>query len=861
MKITMTGIADGNRHWLNGNPRSQRKRHMRNNLLIALLPIVAWGQASTVNYSTMYVGGVDPTGLQSSIATWLSTRINPVLLTYGTNLPTGLASHFYAYTEGTCLVPNDATIPASGGSGMYALRDAIVVPNGYNLESMFLHHSVDFKYPANNWNGITEFDAYDINSSNGLKINGVLNYNGSTYADVTVASYTGGATTVTNTLYVGSVMPFDQANFTITTGQTGGTVAYNYWNGSAWTAIPSLTDGTSSMSTSGQVYWPPPSNWAITAVNGSKTKYWFQIVIGGSPSVNVKYSKVLGDDWSVSSAGTNTRGWDASNADGHHINIGTPLEYDPTPPSNATAHFPAQARMPCPSYNLYAMHNDSYIVSSVRAWSTWLNYKAKNSPCVASSQCGGIMFDDFALLAPPTGGTSLAVTSPTGNLLTYYDDNQSSTLLAERQAQLTQTVANMHTALGPGFKVGGNNNSGSILSLLDFSYVESSRYNTWEENTGPGSTETSNVYGYPDPQGFGYATFDNFLTANNSTNSQGYMLLYGLPVSGLNPGSVSAIYQPSWHEWDKGNREPIAALAFYFIGKNSNTGFAYYNLGNFFSSYSQSDTVLVYAAPTTLAASIGPVAAGSNTIQLTSAAGCSSSNANVVLSGKSYQGGETIAGGTVSGNNFTTTNAIYNAHTVGDVAYCITSERQSQLGTPVAVNNVWAWGPWFPARAVNIGIPNTGGLNGGVRITPWKTGGSPDFISGLPSATCTSNGHCPNVFRRDYTGAIVLWRGYQFTQPEAEWDTPSQPLALGGTYYPLLADNTTGPGVTSITLRSGEGAIMMNSPIGPPPPGGGLFPLPMPVGSSGGSTALHLSTLTNAQLAALTNAQLTALVN
>ena len=93
--------------------------------------------------------------------------------------------------------------------------------------------------------------------------------------------------------------------------------------------------------------------------------------------------------------------------------------------------------------------------------------------------------------------------------------------------------------------------------------------------------------------------------------------------------------------------------------------------------------------------------------------------------------------------------------------------------------------------------------------TPWKTGGSPDYISGLSHATCDASG-CSDVWRRDFTKGIVLFRPWKSgSQIETELDTQSQALALGGTYYPLSADGTLGAPVTSVSLRGGEGAILM----------------------------------------------------
>jgi hypothetical protein len=60
---------------------------------------------------------------------------------------------------------------------------------------------------------------------------------------------------------------------------------------------------------------------------------------------------------------------------------------------------------------------------------------------------------------------------------------------------------------------------------------------------------------------------------------------------------------------------------------------------------------------------------------------------------------------------------------------------------------------------------------------------------------------------------MVLFRPWKNTMIESELDTYSDSLTLGGTYYPLYADGTTGAGITSITLRGGEGAVLMDAPV------------------------------------------------
>lgn len=117
-----------------------------------------------------------------------------------------------------------------------------------------------------------------------------------------------------------------------------------------------------------------------------------------------------------------------------------------------------------------------------------------------------------------------------------------------------------------------------------------------------------------------------------------------------------------------------------------------------------------------------------------------------------------------------------------------------------AVGDVEQWYTYFPAIGVDIGVPDSQGYNGGAYDLEWKSS--------------VEIGGVQNVWRRDYTGAIVLVRPAAWNTTDAEYSVPSSPIDLGGTFYPLLADGTTGAGIETVALRAAEGAILMKQPIG-----------------------------------------------
>ncbi|MHB1425746.1 MAG: Ig-like domain-containing protein [Gemmataceae bacterium] len=100
---------------------------------------------------------------------------------------------------------------------------------------------------------------------------------------------------------------------------------------------------------------------------------------------------------------------------------------------------------------------------------------------------------------------------------------------------------------------------------------------------------------------------------------------------------------------------------------------------------------------------------------------------------------------------------------------------------------------WFPAMKANIGQP---------------TGSWSLFASGIdPSNSSLTY----QIYQRSFTNGLVLYKplsygnGVSGTTANATATTE----ALGGTYYPLQADGTLGAPITSITLRNGEGAILI----------------------------------------------------
>lgn len=102
---------------------------------------------------------------------------------------------------------------------------------------------------------------------------------------------------------------------------------------------------------------------------------------------------------------------------------------------------------------------------------------------------------------------------------------------------------------------------------------------------------------------------------------------------------------------------------------------------------------------------------------------------------------------------------------------------------------------WFPAMGDDIGQP----------LGSWSL-----FATGADPANTSLT---YRVYQRAYGNALVLYKplsyGNGVTGTTA--DATATTFSLNGTYYPMQADGTLGAPLTSITLRNGEGAILVKS--------------------------------------------------
>ena len=555
---------------------------------------------------------------------------------------------------------------------------------GINPEAVLLHSKIDYTgNVATPWAVNDEFDGFEGH-------NGVLTETGGTFTDNTTWAYSGASpyVTVDKNLYIGYEYPFDQANFVIRTAAVSLAGTWQYWNGTTWTTL-AVTDGTSGLTTSGQLYFVPPSNWARTILNGSRNKYFIRFLYSSAvtpPAI----STIKGDSWTNGSAKA-LRGW--SFTDPNRINVGTEREYNPTPPAGSSAHFEYQARVAGGwGAQHYAGDPADFQLIEGTSTRTWAAFRSNliYQMYLGHPAMDGVMCDDGAVI-PTVSNIGVDWTN------TDFVDKSTDTFTNVGAAKYGDIVKDVH-ALIPGFKVGINAVSFSLSYLGDF--------NLSEGYIPAYSTSYSPILVYP---GGGNLTMDSYLPVNNPTGIKGLLIFSDSLASG-----------PIFDIWDKANRGPMCALSEFLIGWNSNVFFEYSSMGTI---YAYLDDVFLKDG---------------------------------------------------------------------------TRAHMAVTGVP-ALNTVKNWTTWFPAMDIDYGTPTTD------HNLTWKSWSDVTAVGGSESS---------GVWRRDYTNCIVLYRPGYYNSTVTEYTTPSNPIALGGTYYLLAADGSTGPAITTIQLRTQEGAILMKAPLG-----------------------------------------------
>lgn len=407
-----------------------------------------------------------------------------------------------------------------------------------------------------------------------------------------------------DTLYVGLMEPFDLIKVRLVTPQVGGTVSYQYSEGSGtWgdlTTASHWSDGTAGLKSglsTAQIRFYPPADWATDTVHGTRAKFWVRITPTGASSqpaiFNLRGDNLVSAYNSVPQCGRvvqlqsgtsclirgwSQTAWSASTAcGGSPCTVAGTYEYNPSPPAASSARFVYQARTGLyGGYGNQTWLNPSTLDTDGRTLAgKVLPYLWAATKAVWNIPANGTMFDNAATTNYGYGAawnagnqTDLACapscldTLATSNFESYW-----ATALAE-------TTANMHAAYNP-FFVTGN------LYISHPSAVEL--------NGNPFSTAGTMARIGPSLdlawiEASGLATSPGYFNAYVQTAENQYNVASGFQVSN---GTADHNYSYGFCDiilqtvpclpvvWNRATRGTMTALAHQYMFGNSNTSLTY----------------------------------------------------------------------------------------------------------------------------------------------------------------------------------------------------------------------------------------------------------------------------------------------
>jgi len=154
------------------------------------------------------------------------------------------------------------------------------------------------------WGGVASLEALDVPSPSisgelavrypvggavaddgGVQTNETAAANNATANDMTLLP---AAPAVNDAYYFGYATLWDWLQLNIGTAGAGvWTIVWEYWNGSIWTGLPDISDGTSHFGNAGvrEVKFTRPGDWATTDIGGIVGLYWIRARISAYTSI------------------------------------------------------------------------------------------------------------------------------------------------------------------------------------------------------------------------------------------------------------------------------------------------------------------------------------------------------------------------------------------------------------------------------------------------------------------------------------------------------------------------------------------------------------------------------------------------
>lgn len=624
---------------------------------------------------------------------------------------------------------------------------------GWNAEEMLVHMKVNFR-ARKPWKGRARFGCFE--GGNGVLVGGV---NGGRFRDISDDAFSDKKSvkipTGSDALYIGYEEPFDLVGFQLENPGSGVVGRWEYFNGS-WTPMQGGS-ANQIFESGGGMRFMPPSDWKRTSLNNSRNKWWIRLVITEAAETPV-VKRIVGDNWLLKDGKVILcRGWDPN--DPGIINKGTPLEYNPNPPSDALARFPYQARATGYWGANYIFYDPADIQNGEMTTAVYVADQSLEA-VEKFTLVNTIMFDTA------DGGLNTGIVNPRGPEK-YCDVSMPwPKASSERYGKVVELIRKDR----PDILIGGNSYPWreSFIRKGEFALYE---YHSFSRQTASPRAVTES-----DARDGKMISYDQYKDSD----------VYGLFLYNdvLDYDSKRNFY------WDRAERGPMSCLTKHYIAMNPNTYFGYYSEGGF--RYDFFDEVFYYVEETVTTASVSPAKRG----KVTTILGEDFS----ALQKYPYYGMRIRIGDDVlkvkrnKKTEVETRDQVRGSYPAGTPVKLIGVMHQAVDDLP-PLSKIHSWSWYFPALGVNIGDPDPNGHNGGEYDLNWKSGGEV--------------GGGPPIWRRDYTKAVVLHRPAVYNTPKRYFFEGAKKIDLGGTYIPLRVDGSRGEPISSIALHAGEGAILL----------------------------------------------------
>lgn len=147
-------------------------------------------------------------------------------------------------------------------------------------------------------------------------------------------------------VYFGKTTKFDSLSWDLSTNGTSGVIAWEYWNGSAWSSLSFTASSNINFQGDGWGAFTDPANWATTTVNGEGSSYYYiraRVTTNfGTAPVGVQHAAIPLVNWSnflpAPVSGSLIGSWTENASSPTKIRTGSASVTTTTPNTAVTAH-------------------------------------------------------------------------------------------------------------------------------------------------------------------------------------------------------------------------------------------------------------------------------------------------------------------------------------------------------------------------------------------------------------------------------------------------------------------------------------------------------------------------------------------